>query len=344
MKRRLGRTAGFLIVTLAIGLSGCSPKSNLSGKPLASLTAFYPGGKGAIWAADEEGRLLRSTDKGKHFFKVMPKGLVSVSVSSLFALNAKQAWIVDQAGKVYRTMNGGRNWKKSNEFLIAPNRDDMNLVFSDVLHGWLRNGSSLYRSEDGGMTWTLINPDLPAGYALNFTSPMIGWQSRFDGIYKTEDGGRQWKSVKKTRADSLVEQALFFDEKNGMLLRFAPDMNQQLAFTSDGGITWTPLSSVPTARMEGCHSTLSFSVAADDHLIAYYQESGRLIEAYYTHDQGRSWRTLPLSSNKEWGTPIVLKDGPLLLLDRKEEGVEVKSFALSRNNGEWETYRPIVVD
>ncbi len=74
-------------------------------------------------------------------------------------------------------------------------------------HGWVAvdNGTTLYRTSDGGAHWAKITPVIPASITafaqLNFVSTGVGWALGYTPeaantlLFKTTDGGQTWTQV-----------------------------------------------------------------------------------------------------------------------------------------------------
>jgi photosystem II stability/assembly factor-like uncharacterized protein len=73
--------------------------------------------------------------------------------------------------------------------------------FADTNHGWVTDTQVLYRTRDGGRTWTKVRPGAPFGDTteLEFISPQEGWTPgvgfHLPYLLKTVDGGRTWKDL-----------------------------------------------------------------------------------------------------------------------------------------------------
>jgi photosystem II stability/assembly factor-like uncharacterized protein len=97
--------------------------------------------------------------------------------------------------------------------------------------GWKQNASQgIYRSEDGGETWTSVSSSGPAGQALVTSDGAIYWQRIWGGgLLKSTDAGKTWKQVSKTIKSNPVEMP-------GK--RLAGTNGNQIYVSSDGGENW----------------------------------------------------------------------------------------------------------
>lgn len=58
-------------------------------------------------------------------------------------------------------------------------------------------GNSLYRSNDGGATWTMVS-DMSSPKSISFSDPLTGKCTSVSGIYETIDGGITWNEIPTT--------------------------------------------------------------------------------------------------------------------------------------------------
>ncbi|MBV8199645.1 MAG: hypothetical protein JOZ15_03380 [Acidobacteria bacterium] len=130
------------------------------------------------------------------------------------------------SGGVWKSVNGGLTWEPifddqpvASIGAIAVFQKSPDVVWVGTGEGNVRNsasvGNGVYRSLDGGKTWTHLGLDATeriARIVLHPTDPDVAWVAALGrewgenaerGVFRTEDGGKTWKKV------------LFVDDKTG---------------------------------------------------------------------------------------------------------------------------------
>lgn len=175
---------------------------------------------------------------------------------------------------IFSTTDGGANWNK----ILDPYGDNgiqsfpkTGFVFADAQNGWLtRDGNGVdptphvFRTSDGGMTWTRIDlpapadkPNLFSDYACGTYTPnvfapasvvvglkcldMATFQKQTNFQYATTDGGAAWQ-ILPLPAGYVMSAAndglLYFDLNYGIAL------GRSIFQTTDGGKNWTLIKQV----------------------------------------------------------------------------------------------------
>ncbi len=113
------------------------------------------------------------------------------------------------AKPLFRTLDGGHSWTlvSRTTFGATPEpgvgalpsgKGASALAFQDVSDGWVgldSPGHNLYRTRDGGLSWTPAIDDLPSAVAVMtivFTSANEGRVETSEGAWVTSDGGNDW--------------------------------------------------------------------------------------------------------------------------------------------------------
>ena len=105
--------------------------------------------------------------------------------------------------QLFVTQDGGTTWQPGP---LLPQSSGL-VTFTDMQHGWaiVDNGTTLYRTSDGGAHWLKITPVIAASITsfakLNFVSTGTGWALGYTSeppntlLFKTTDGGQTWTQV-----------------------------------------------------------------------------------------------------------------------------------------------------
>lgn len=128
---------------------------------------------------------------------------------------------------VYRTTNGGQSWEKvlfvndsTGVTDISMKPDDPNTIYAaawrGVRHPWAivsgsRDDGGIYRSTDGGTTWTKLGGGLPTGIigksniAVSAAAPrrvyvLMEAEKPKAGLYRSDDAGDTWTQVSTMNA------------------------------------------------------------------------------------------------------------------------------------------------
>jgi photosystem II stability/assembly factor-like uncharacterized protein len=232
-----------------------------------------------------------------------------------------RSYAATAAGGVWRSTNGGADWKPvfdnqpvSSIGSIAVAPSDPNVVWVGSgeanIRGNVAEGNGIYRSTDGGATWTrvwsaeaqigtiIVHPQDPGvAFAAVLGSPFGPGPER--GVYRTTDGGATWQRVLFVDADTGASDVCF-DPANPRILfaGFWQARRQPWTMTSggpgsglyvsrDGGDSWRRLEGkgLPAAPW----GKVGVRVAPSDSRRVY-----ALIEAssgglFRSDDGGESW-------------------------------------------------------
>ena len=242
---------------------------------------------------------------------------------------------------------------------VDPNSPD-NIIYVGTGETWTRNsvsvGDGLYKSTDGGTTWTKMGFDKSERIANIIINPnnsdeiyvaVLGalWSDSDErGVYKTTDGGATWNKV------------LYVDEKTGCADMAMDPSNPNVLYASmwefrrtgwsfnsggdksalykstDGGATWNK---IHNGFPEGKLGRLAIAVAPSDTNILY-----TVIEAeedsrkglYRSDDAGQSWTQL----NNDFGITVRPFYFSRIVVDPRNPDVVVKgglTGSISRDGG-----------
>jgi photosystem II stability/assembly factor-like uncharacterized protein len=140
------------------------PERNEASEEIEFRDVFFIS-KDVGWANGLEGELFRTLDGGKNWrplsFSIPGEGW---AINSIYFLNRNDGWAVgwgpdnnvyeNKGAIVLQTADGGLSWK---EVDIKHDESSYELVsFSDSQNGWMLSRRNVYRTVDGGKTWSNV--------------------------------------------------------------------------------------------------------------------------------------------------------------------------------------------
>lgn len=245
--------------------------------PEWNTIAAQPGHPAVILVADEhQGVILRSTDGGGSFLEVLrhPEANAAVEAtrmgfkalafapsdpSIVYAGLAKHRGTIDTsapAGDVlWRSGDGGASFQVRSTALNGLNVYRLLVDAADASAVWAATSGGLFRSTDGGVTWSrnaalgarviaavAIDPALPAHLVVS---------EKNVGIWRSDDGGVSWPGgpLNTGFASSMNPSvlSLLFDPSGSGTI-YAGDFYSGVYASRDGGSTWAGW---PDASMTG---------------------------------------------------------------------------------------------
>jgi photosystem II stability/assembly factor-like uncharacterized protein len=235
------------------------------------------------------------------------------------------------SGGVWKSVNGGLTWEPvfddqpvASIGAIAVSQKSPDVVWVGTGEGNVRNsasvGNGVYRSLDGGKTWTHMGLDSTeriARIVLHPTDPDVAWVAALGrewgenperGVFLTEDGGKTWKKVlyvdDKTGAADLV-----IDPSNPRRLLAAMWQYRRwpwrlasggpgsgLYASYDGGRTWkrrTEDDGLPKGEL----GRINLAISRSNPEIVYASVEAGKSALLRSNDGGRTWTTVNQSPN-----------------------------------------------
>lgn len=295
----------------------------------AELRGLSAAGTRVVWASGARGTAVISTDGGRTWAADTVPGHTTLDLRAIHAFDAQRA-VVASAGEAEKglahillTGDGGRSWRsvfttrQAGVFLDA-------IAFWDDRHGIalgdpVDSAFFLLVTADGGNTWTRIPPAalprvLPGEAAFAASGSSIAlhgsahiWVGTGGGgrarVMHSPDRGRTWTvsdvPVHAAGPAAGIFSLSFLDARHGVAS--GGDYTQprlaatSVAFTSDGGRTWTAAPAPPAAYLSG---------------IAWAGSRARLVAVglagtFASRDSGRTWTqvdTVPMNSVRFTGS------------------------------------------
>ena len=255
------------------------------------MLAIAPSDTMQVWAGTGEPNSRNSIDPGGGVYKSTDGGITwklmglektesvgriavhPTNPNVVFVAALGATWRANAERGLYRTKDGGTTWElvkfisdKAGFVDVALHPTNPDIVFAT---SWERRrtpyslfsggpGSALWKSTDGGSTWTEVKGGgFPAGYkgrmsldinlanpsvmymmveaAENSTGPIIGERSpKNNGLWKSTDGGATWAQMNNINVRPFYYSQVRSDPKNPDRVYFS---STDLQLSEDGGKT-----------------------------------------------------------------------------------------------------------
>lgn len=169
----------------------------------------------------------------------------TTQIRSIAFSGSSTAWLVTgKDGELLHTSNGGATWDRVPAARVG-GFDVINFI--NEQRGWaVSKQAQVWRTTDGGRTWTETASLRPPDGATEFTSAnsilfadeQRGWIVETFSVWHTEDGGRDWARGLSTSlpasAGNDILDIFFLNPQVG----WACGSRGRLYHTIDGGFTW----------------------------------------------------------------------------------------------------------
>ncbi|MCL3782357.1 glycosyl hydrolase [Prolixibacteraceae bacterium JC049] len=217
--------------------------------------------------------VYKSVDGGKSFKNMGLKesrqigGIVVDPRNSnvVFVAAEGSAWGAGGDRGLYKTTDGGKNWKKVleisehtgvNNVVIDPSNPDIMYATSEQrrrhVHTKIGGGpeSSVYKSTDGGENWRKINKGLPGvhkggmGIAVSPVDPNVVYliveaAENKGGFYRSTNKGESWEKMSSHASSGQYYNEIYCDPKDVDKVFSVETFTH---YTTDGGKTWKRVS------------------------------------------------------------------------------------------------------
>lgn len=225
-----------------------------SNNMIASTTWTAIGPMGPL-SGSAGGQLLKS---GRiHFVSISPT-------------NTNVLFIGAPAGGLWKSTNGGTSWTTNTDNLPVTGFSDLafdptntNIMYAATGDGDAGDtySNGIYKSTDGGTTWTLTGLTLNISSGIRFrkivvnpANPQIVMAVATNGIYRTTNGGTSW-------TQPLTGTGMFDIEFKPTDPNTVYATGTTFRLSTDGGVTWTQISNgIPTTGS----NRMAIAVTAND--------------------------------------------------------------------------------
>lgn len=222
-------------------------------------------------------------------------------------------WAPSEDRGVFRSTNGGADWEKvlfvdryTGVTDMAINPDDPDVLYAAAYQrqrtAWGFNGggpgSGIYKSTDGGDSWTELTVGLPSGdkgrigLAVAESNPQVVMalvesdQPGGSGVYRSEDAGLSWEKVSDQNIRPMYYSHIFIDPNDDEVVY---TLATRSYVSEDGGRTFSQIALAPTydVGIHADHHSLWINPSDPNHL--YMVGDAGMHESY---DRGINFRKI----------------------------------------------------
>ena len=255
--------------------------------------------------------VYRSTDSGETWthmglegthhigrIQISPHDSDTVYVAALGHL-----WGANEERGIYKTTDGGKTWTRS--LFIDQDTGFVDLAMDPESPGTLYAGAyqrrrrvfgfsgggpggGLYKTTDGGDTWTRLTEGLPegdigrVGVAIYLRDPRIVYalieHKEERGLYRSQDKGASWTKVSDENPRPMYYSQVQIDPNNDQRIWV---MGARMSTSEDGGKTFV---TDRVQRIHGDHHAMWINPADSDHMIL-----GSDGGVHLSYDRGFTW-------------------------------------------------------
>lgn len=222
------------------------------------------------------GQVLKTTDAGETW-QITADGDFG-RLTSVYFTDENTGYMVCGYGKIYKTTDGGFLWD------TLPNSYDSflnEIVFVNQNTGFIageNNNGIILKTSDAGNIWSTVYQNTRPVRGIHFVDENAGFAILHDAFLKTFNGGVDWVETPLNNIEGSLLDVFFVNQNVGYICGSIGAFFK----TTDGGETWTDLSSQFT-----CALTNMFFV---DEFTGYMSGDGG--NFFQTNNGGISWTNL----------------------------------------------------
>jgi photosystem II stability/assembly factor-like uncharacterized protein len=189
------------------------------------------------WAAGKNNTILRTVDGGKTWTRALEREEGGNEFSSIYFASAREGW-ASSDNILLHSSDGGDSWRPASPLPDRKHLGEGWAVGTMRLEtGQFGTSDRIYKSEDGGTTWTDISKlprnDFRTIFVLDAKHIWVAGDYGRYGF--TTDGGATWQTP-ELPVKSRLRKVYFVSPKTGWML--PTDHNGGPLASTDGGLTW----------------------------------------------------------------------------------------------------------
>jgi len=213
--------------------------------------------------------------------------------------NSDMMWVGSVTGGIWKTTNGGGSWAPLDDFMgnlsvttMVMSPSDQNVIYAGTGEGVflvnhvrdLVRGAGVFKSTDGGTTWTQLSSTSTSDWyhvgrlAIDPGNSQILLAATGSGIWRSTDGGTTWS---RRITEPMLD--INFHPTDSTRCIASGTAGFGARYSTDGGQTWTTATGIPTiGRIEVVY-------AKSNPTIVYASVDNNGGEVYVSTDGGQNF-------------------------------------------------------
>lgn len=302
--------------------------------PRNSNVLYAGAADGGIWKTTDAGVTWKSLTDFQNSLSTGSLELDPANPDTVYVGTGEGSFGISQyyGAGVLKSTDGGTTWTNIQApFVTGPNSlriPVMEVYPGDhnvVLAGTTRStGAGIYRSTDGGSTWTQVLSNAPV-YAVRFlpnaptTALAVGFDQNTDAqaIFRSTDAGQTWQKVLNTAVDlgfgdlTALGSLALGTGHNTIYAALGGIEAAQLYKSTDNGLNWTAINNkLPSGQTlcnTQCWYDLTIAVHPTDPNLVYFGA----VSLFRSTDGGSTW-TIVSSPHADYHTLVFTPAGDKL--------------------------------
>lgn len=213
-----------------------------SGLPDEDVVQLVHAPWAAVYAVTATGKLYTTTDDGVSWFPTASTcGMPAVALQ----VDASRPWVLylaTRGGGICKSESRGLSWASANTGVTQAALSALWIDPRNPQQLWAGGQGRVFRTVDGGQTWTAQSAGLPAGPVTAITTDPVDSTRVYalvygTGLFESRDGGSNW-TVKSSATAASSALALVTHPTQAARL-FTGTLSSGVQSTADAGSSWT---------------------------------------------------------------------------------------------------------
>lgn len=270
------------------GLTWQRPTSGLDSGYIYALAAVADTSKTRLWAGTGQGRVYYSDDSGRTWTATAAQPAAGY-INGFYAVptwpgRMGRLYVATNVG-VFVTLDSGATWKEL-PMRAGDSKPDTRAVIGDVRNDQVVYagvaGEGVYRTRDGGQTWTLVNQGMDNVRVRAMAMDQLDSQLIYVGtdggrVFRSSNGGDRWETAAAGLAGRSVQTLVASSS-----YLFAGTWGDGLFRSADNGRNWTALQG--NLNVLNVSAVIGDPAGRDSLLLAAYGKG-----IFHTDDAGVTW-------------------------------------------------------